>query len=74
MVSSRAGAIGNDAVDNSCQNIAFQIVEQGAVKDESSLRADSRNVRDHAASCDLFEQERNALAPLYWDRYVNKSR
>jgi hypothetical protein len=56
---------------NSCQNIAVQIVQQGAVKDESSL---SRAQPQWYASLPqvpgfVLNKNETPFAPLYWDRY-----
>ena len=70
---------GNDRpiTTNSCQNIAVQIVQQGAVKDESSL---SRGQPQWYATMPqvagfVLNKNETPFAPLYWDRYVQiKSR
>ena len=56
---------------NSCQNIAVQIVQQGAVKDESSL---SRAQPQWYATLPqvlgfVLNKNETPFAPLYWDRY-----
>jgi hypothetical protein len=56
---------------NSCQNIAVQIVQQGAVKDESNL---SRAQPQWYATMPqvpgfVLNKNETPFAPLYWDRY-----
>jgi hypothetical protein len=56
---------------NSVQNIAVQIVQQGAVKDELSLmRAPGQWYASLPATAGfLLNKNETPFAPLYWDRY-----
>jgi len=56
---------------NSCQNIAVQIVQQGAVKDESSLSRAQPRWYATLPQVPGFVLNKNEtpFAPLYWDRY-----
>jgi len=56
---------------NAVQNIAVQIVQQGAVKDELSLARASAQwfVRMPATPGFLLNKDETPFAPLYWDRY-----
>jgi hypothetical protein len=67
-----ARVLGNRPVSPaSVQNIAIQIVQQGAVKDESSLtRAAAQWYKTvPAMSGLLLNKNETPFAPLYWDRY-----
>jgi hypothetical protein len=57
--------------ENSCQNIAVQIVQQGAVKAEASLnRAQSQWFEALPQVSGLvLNKDQTPFAPLYWDRY-----
>jgi hypothetical protein len=57
--------------ENSCQNIAVQIVEQGAVKTEASLnRAQPQWFETLPQVSGLvLNKNQTPFAPLYWDRY-----
>lgn len=56
---------------NAVQNIAVQIVQQGAVKDELSLARATAQwfARMPAAPGFLLNKDETPFAPLYWDRY-----
>lgn len=56
---------------NSVQNIAVQIVQQGAVKDEMSLAKTQAGWYSTMAQVPGFVLNKNEtpFAPLYWDRY-----
>jgi len=56
---------------NSFQNVAVQIVQQGAVKDESSLMraAPGWYATLPQVSGFLLNKDQTPFAPLYWDRY-----
>jgi hypothetical protein len=57
--------------ENSCQNIAVQIVQQDAVKTEASLnRAQPQwfNALTKVSGF-LLNKDQTPFAPLYWDRY-----
>ncbi len=56
---------------NSCQNIAVQIVQQGAVKDELNLvRAQPQWYANMSqVSGFVLNKNETPFAPLYWDRY-----
>src|SRR6266480_811056 len=56
---------------NSCQNIAVQIVQQGAVKNELSLARASAQWFATLPQISGFVLNKNEtpFAPLYWDRY-----
>jgi hypothetical protein len=57
--------------ENSCQNIAVQIVQQDAVKTEASLnRAQPQWFTALTkVSGFLLNKDQTPFAPLYWDRY-----
>jgi hypothetical protein len=57
--------------ENSCQNIAVQIVQQGAVKAEASLnRAQPQWFTAlQQVSGFVLDKTQTPFAPLYWDRY-----
>jgi len=57
--------------ENSCQNIAVQIVQQDAVKTEASLnRAQPQWFTAlQQVSGFLLNKDQTPFAPLYWDRY-----
>jgi len=57
--------------ENSCQNIAVQIVQQDAVKTEASLnRAQPQWFTAlQQVSGFLLTKDQTPFAPLYWDRY-----
>ncbi|HZA38357.1 MAG TPA: Amuc_1102 family pilus-like protein [Candidatus Baltobacteraceae bacterium] len=57
--------------ENSCQNIAVQIVQQGAVKAETSLnRAQPQWFAAlPQVSGFVLNKDQTPFAPLYWDRY-----
>ena len=57
--------------ENSCQNIAVEIVQDGAVKAESSLnRAQPRWFEALPQVSGLvLNKDQTPFAPLYWDRY-----
>jgi hypothetical protein len=56
---------------NTCQNVGVQIVQQGTVKDESSLvRAQPQwYAAMPQVSGFLLNKNQTPFAPLYWDRY-----
>ena len=56
---------------NSCQNVAVQIVQEGAVKGESTLsRAQAQwYAAIPQVSGFLLNKDQTPFAPLYWDRY-----
>jgi hypothetical protein len=56
---------------NAVQNIAVQIVQQGAVKDELSLARATAQwfARMPATPGFLLNKDETPFAPLYWDRY-----
>jgi len=56
---------------NSCQNIAVQIVQQGAVKDELNLVRAQPQWYSSMPQVSGFVLNKNEtpFAPLYWDRY-----
>ena len=56
---------------NSIQNIAVQVVQQGAVKDEQSLvRGASQWYKSIPSLSGLvLNKNETPFAPLYWDRY-----
>jgi hypothetical protein len=63
---------GNRAMTpNSVQNIAVQIVQQGTVKDESSLGRTAAQWYSALPAVSGFVLNKNEtpFAPLYWDRY-----
>ena len=57
--------------ENSCQNIAVQIVQSGTVKAESSLaRAQPQWFATlPQISGFVLNKDQTPFAPLYWDRY-----
>ena len=57
--------------ENSCQNVAVQIVQQGAVKAEASLaRAQPQWFANlQSTSGFVLNKNQTPFAPLYWDRY-----
>jgi hypothetical protein len=64
--------LGNKAVTaNSVQNIAVQIVQKGAIKDELSFTraAPQWFASLPAVSGQLLNKNETPFAPLYWDRY-----
>jgi hypothetical protein len=56
---------------NSCQNIAVQIVQQGAVKAEASLNRAQPQwfTTPEQISGFVLNKNETPFAPLYWDRY-----
>jgi hypothetical protein len=56
---------------NSCQNIAVQIVQKGAVKDEASLAKAPPQWYSTMPQVPgfLLNKDQTPFAPLYWDRY-----
>jgi hypothetical protein len=56
---------------NACQNIAVQIVQQGAVKDEANLVRSQPQwyTTMPQLSGFLLSKDQTPFAPLYWDRY-----
>jgi hypothetical protein len=57
--------------ENSCQNIAVQIMQDGAVKAEASLnRAQPQwfEALPHVSGL-VLNKDQTPFAPLYWDRY-----
>ena len=57
--------------ENSCQNVAVQIVQQGVVKAEASLaRAQPQWFANlHGTSGFVLNKDQTPFAPLFWDRY-----
>ena len=57
---------------NSCQNIAAQILQGGAVKAEASLKTAQPQwyANLQQISGFLLNKDQTPFAPLYWDRYV----
>ncbi len=57
--------------ENSCQNVAVQIVQQGAVKAEASLNraAPQWFATLPQVSGFVLNKNQTPFAPLYWDRY-----
>ena len=57
--------------ENSCQNIAVQIVQQGTVKAETSLNraAPQWFATLPQVSGFVLDKNQTPFAPLYWDRY-----
>jgi hypothetical protein len=56
---------------NSCQNVAVQIVQQGAVKDEASLNRAQPQWYETLPQVSglVLNKDQTPFAPLYWDRY-----
>ena len=57
--------------ENSCQNIAVQIVQGGAVKAETSLNRAQPQSFDALPQVSglVLNKDQTPFAPLYWDRY-----
>jgi hypothetical protein len=57
--------------ENSCQNVAVQIVQQGTVKAETSLNRAAPQWFATLPQVSGFVMDKNQtpFAPLYWDRY-----
>ena len=57
--------------ENSCQNIAVQIVQQGAVKAEASLNRAQPQWFEALPQVSglVLNKDQTPFAPLYWDRY-----
>jgi hypothetical protein len=57
--------------ENSCQNIAVQIVQQGTLKDEASLAKAPPQWYSAMPQVSglLLTKDQTPFAPLYWDRY-----
>ena len=57
--------------ENSCQNIAVQIVQQGAVKAEASLNRAQPQWYEALPQVSglVLNKDQTPFAPLYWDRY-----
>jgi hypothetical protein len=57
--------------ENSCQNIAVQIVQQGAVKTEASLNRAQPQWFEALPQVSglVLNKDQTPFAPLYWDRY-----
>jgi hypothetical protein len=57
--------------ENSCQNIAVQIVQQGAVKAEASLNRAQPQWYEPLPQVSglVLNKDQTPFAPLYWDRY-----
>jgi hypothetical protein len=57
--------------ENSCQNIAVQIVQQGAVKAEASLNRAQPQWFDALPQLSglVLNKDQTPFAALYWDRY-----
>src|SRR6266576_4946512 len=57
--------------ENSCQNVAVQIVQQGTVKAETSLNraAPQWFATLPQVSGFVLDKNQTPFAPLYWDRY-----
>jgi hypothetical protein len=57
--------------ENSCQNIAVQIVQQGAVKTEASLNRAQPQWFEALPQVSglVLNKNQTPFAPLYWDRY-----
>jgi hypothetical protein len=57
--------------ENSCQNIAVQIVQQGAVKTEASLNRAQPQWFEALPQISglVLNKDQTPFAPLYWDRY-----
>jgi hypothetical protein len=57
--------------ENSCQNIAVQIVQDGAVKTEASLNRAQPQWFDALPQVSglVLNKDQTPFAPLYWDRY-----
>jgi hypothetical protein len=57
--------------ENSCQNIAVQIVQQGEVKAEASLNRAQPGWYETLPQVSglVLNKDQTPFAPLYWDRY-----
>jgi hypothetical protein len=57
--------------ENSCQNIAVRIVQQGSVKAEASLNRTQPQWFEALPQVSglVLNKDRTPFAPLYWDRY-----
>ena len=57
--------------ENSCQNIAVQIVQQGVVKTETSLNRAQPQWFEALPQVSglVLNKDQTPFAPLYWDRY-----
>ena len=57
--------------ENSCQNIAVQIVQQGTLKNEASLAKAPPQWYSAMPQVSglLLTKDQTPFAPLYWDRY-----
>src|SRR5213592_1735139 len=57
--------------ENSCQNIAVQIVQQGTLKDQASLAKAPPQWYSAMPQVSglLLTKDQTPFAPLYWDRY-----